>query len=177
MEYTFEPPPQRPKWVFTRTFLPWIAACPLLYVTNRSFAKASYHSLAWAVVGAAALCVLLAWCGIPFGRNSGSFRLRLKLLCVTWALPLGIIISCAFDLPARYADGVITTTTVRYHTSGISRHCTVVVSFHLESVGGTVQTCVRRETVGAVPGNSSAEVTAKVTPYGAVLLKFAGEDL
>lgn len=169
-------PAQRPrKWVFGRIFFPWIITIPFMILTRHSYAKASYHAIEWAVLGASALCFVLAWWGAPMGRSFGSYRSRLQLICLVWGLPLVAGIFCAFDLPAYYASGPVVTTTVLY-TTGSSRHCGVTLSFYLQAVGGIVDTCVGRDEVGAVPGSASGVVTIKETPYGIKLLKFQTED-
>jgi len=170
-------PSQQPrKSVFGRILFPWLIAIPLLFLTNHSYAKASYHAMVWAVLGASALSLVLAWVGAPIGRNFASYGSRLKLTAVTWGLPLTLAICCTFDLPAHYVVGPNVITTVYYTAGGYSRTCTVPLRFYLKAIGGTVHTCVGRDEVGAVPGSAYGNVTFKQTPYGIELLKFQTED-
>jgi hypothetical protein len=165
-------PSQRPRqWETGRALFPWVIALPILLITSHSYAKASYHAMVWAAVGALILCIVFAWWGAPFGRRFGPYGKRLKIICVSWGIPLALGIGSAFDLPAHYAAGLIVTKPVHYST-GSSRHCIVALRFYLKDIDDTVHTYVGRDEVGAVPGSADGVVTIKETPYGIELLKF-----
>lgn len=163
------------RFFFLRAVFAWLIAYPLLLITSRSYAMGAYHAAWWSAGGAVVLTAIATLAGLPFGRCFGTFWKRFQLSALTWGMPLYLALHCAFDLPARYAEGSVVTQAVNYHVWG-SRQCVVNLAYFDSIADRSIRTCVGRDAVGEVPGDSRGEVTVKATPYGIQLLSFQSLD-